>query len=102
MSRKYKFYDSSKAHFVSFATISWLDVFTRRPYFNVITESLSYCINSKGLVVNAWCIMTNHLHLVIRSDTNKLGAIIRDMKKFTAKKLISCIHSNPQESRKER
>lgn len=102
MSRKYKFYDSEYAHFVSFATVDWTDLFTRRVYFEVITKSLSYCIAHKGLILNAWCIMTNHLHLIIRSETNELQNIMRDMKKFTSKKLIEGIRNNPQESRKER
>lgn len=44
--------------------------------------------------------MTNHLHLIIRSEENQLQDIIRDMKKFTSKKLIQSIWENPQESRK--
>lgn len=101
MSRKYKFHDSRLPYFVSFATVNWIDVFTRREYFNIVIDSLSRCINHKGLIVNAWCIMTNHVHLIIRSETNLLENIMRDMKKFTSKKLVECIKENPRESRKE-
>lgn len=31
MSRKYKFGEKSGAYFISFATVSWIDVFTRDP-----------------------------------------------------------------------
>jgi hypothetical protein len=33
MSRKYKFADKSGAYFISFATVNWIDVFTRDAYF---------------------------------------------------------------------
>lgn len=102
MSRKYKFQESHIPHFVSFATVGWVDLFTRRIYFKVLTDSLEYCIKNKGLIVNAWCIMTNHVHLIIRSDTNQLQNIMRDMKKFTAKELIGTISDHPQESRSKR
>ncbi|NGP88845.1 REP-associated tyrosine transposase [Fodinibius halophilus] len=102
MSRKYKFYDNKKVHFVSLATVGWVDLFTRRIYFEVITDSFSYCIKHKGLILNAWCIMTNHVHLIIRSEDKSLSGIMRDMKKFTSKELIKTIQEHPKESRKER
>jgi REP element-mobilizing transposase RayT len=46
--------------------------------------------------------MTNHVHLIIRSETDELSNILRDMKKFTSKKLIKEIRNHDQESRKER
>lgn len=102
MSRKYKFHDHQVPHFVSFATVGWVDLFTRREYFRIIVNSLDHCINHKGLILNAWCIMTNHVHLIIRSETNKLQDIMRDMKKFTSKKLVKAVTEHAQESRKER
>jgi REP element-mobilizing transposase RayT len=101
MSRNYKFYDSTKPHFVSYATVHWIRLFVRRIYFEVVTNSLDYCINNKGLIVNAWCIMPNHVHLIIRSETNLLQDIMRDMKKFTSKKLVDTIQEPAKESRKE-
>src|SRR5699024_10256464 len=93
--------DSTKPHFVSYATVGWVDLFTRRIYFDILTESLTYCINNKGLILGAWCIMTNHVHLIIRSETNLLQNIMRDMIKYTSKELVASIEGNAQESRKE-
>jgi len=45
--------------------------------------------------------MTNHIHLIARSKTGKLSDTIRDIKKFTSKKILREIHDNPQESHKE-
>jgi REP element-mobilizing transposase RayT len=100
MSRKYKFHESSTCHFVSFATVHWIDVFTRRIYCEVMVESLDYCIKNKGLLLNAWCIMPNHIHLIIRSESNDLSNIMRDLKKYTSKELFRLIESEEM-SRKQ-
>jgi putative transposase len=100
MSRKYKIRDQNKPHFISFATVNWIDVFTRRVYKDVIIESLKYCIAHKGLEVYGYCIMTNHVHLIIGSPKEKIENIIRDMKKHTSKELIKMIEGNTQESRR--
>ncbi|EWH09366.1 hypothetical protein KLA_17299, partial [Cellulophaga geojensis KL-A] len=50
MSRKYKFNNPTAAYFVSFATVYWIDVFTRQTYFNVLEESINYCRKEKGMV----------------------------------------------------
>jgi len=80
----------------------WVDVFTRNEYKNILVENLEYCQIHKGLEIFAWCIMTNHLHMVIRANEGfRLQNILRDYKKFTSKAIIQAITENIQESRKE-
>ena len=102
MSRKYKFHNPEGVYFVSFAVQEWIDVFTRNEYKNILVENLEYCIKDKGLEIFAWCIMTNHIHLIIRAGGNiLLQDILRDYKKYTSKVIIQAIANNIQESRKE-
>ncbi|WP_158975053.1 MULTISPECIES: REP-associated tyrosine transposase [unclassified Cellulophaga] len=101
MSRKYKFNNPAAAYFVSFATVYWIDVFTRQTYFNVLEESINYCRKEKGMEVFAYCFMPSHIHLIFRSNEEDPSGLIRDFKGFTARKLIKTIEDNPQESRKE-
>ena len=68
MSRNYKFHNSEGLYFVSFAVVGWLDVFTRNEYKDLIVESLQFCQQKKGMEIHAWCIMTNHVHLIFRRD----------------------------------
>ena len=42
MNRNYKFHNKLGAYFVSFATVNWIDVFTRQIYFDVLAESIDY------------------------------------------------------------
>lgn len=79
--------------------MAWVDVFTRKEYRDLVVESLRYCQREKGVIIYGWCIMSNHLHLMIRADG--LSAVLRDFKKFTSKQLLQAIEVNPHESRKE-
>jgi len=68
----------------------------------IFIESVRYCQQNKGLKLHAWCLMSNHAHLVFsRSGQYSHSDILRDLKKYTSKKLIEAIESNPFESRKE-
>ncbi|WP_192822208.1 transposase [Rufibacter sp. LB8] len=100
MSRSYKIKDQDFLYFVSFATVYWVDVFTRREYKDIFVESLRYCIQHKGLHVYAWCLMPNHVHLIIGSKGEKLEDILRDLKRHTSKEITKAIDANTQESRK--
>ena len=101
MSVKYKIRDQEKLHFLSFATVEWVDVFTRTMYKDVIVDSLKYCQENKGLLLYAWVIMTNHVHLIISSKEGiKQEDIIRDLKKHTSKQLLKLIEENSRESRR--
>jgi putative transposase len=101
MSRKYKFKDPEGVYFISFATINWIDLFTRRVYKDIVVDSINYCVEKKGLVVYTWVLMSNHVHLIIGSNDEPLQNIMRDLKKCTAKEIIKAIEENPRESRKE-
>lgn len=70
MSIKYKIRDQSQLHFLTFAVVEWIDVFTRNEYKDVLIESLKYCQKQKGLLLYAYCIMTNHVHLIIYFQRN--------------------------------
>ncbi|MRT93955.1 transposase [Ancylomarina sp. 16SWW S1-10-2] len=102
MSRNYKCHNPEGVYFVSFAVVEWLDVFTRSEYKDIIIDSLRYCQKQKGMDVFAWCIMTNHVHLIFRSvDGQKPELLLGDFKRFTSKAIVKAIKDNHRESRKE-
>ena len=101
MSRKYKFGDSDKLYFISFAVVNWIDVFVRREYKDVVLESWKFCQEKKGLEIYGWVIMPSHIHMIISSEENKLEDIIRDMKSHTSTALKKQITENVTESRRE-
>jgi REP element-mobilizing transposase RayT len=101
MSRKYRFLDQQQAYFVSFATVNWVDVFTRSIYCDRIVESLKYCQKEKGLILYAWCIMPSHVHLIIGTKDKLMQDIMRDLKSYTSRVIKEDIQSYSKESRRE-
>jgi putative transposase len=101
MSSKYKVGEDAIPHFVTFTVVGWIDIFSREIYKEKLLESLRFCIKEKGLTVHTWIIMTNHVHLIIRSNRNKIADIVRDIKKYTSRQIIDIIVQNSKESRKE-
>jgi REP element-mobilizing transposase RayT len=93
--------DQNAVYFLTFTVTDWIDIFTRKEYKFEIVNSLNYCIQNKGFTVFAWCLMSNHLHLVCMANNGfKLSDIIRDFKKFTSKSILKLIDEIP-ESRKD-
>ena len=86
---------------MSFATVNWIDVFTRHIYLDVLADSVNYCRKEKGMELYCYCFMPSHVHFIFRSVNEQPMELLRDFKKYTAKKVIEAIESNPQESRKE-
>ena len=102
MSRNYKFHNPEGLYFISFAVVGWLDIFTRNEYKDLFIDSLVFCQKNKGLEIHAWCIMSNHVHLVFRSiNGQKPELLIGDLKRFTSQSIVKSIQENPRESRKD-
>ena len=101
MSTKYKATTTEDAYFITITTVGWVDLFTRLNQKFIITDSLNYCQQNKGLEIYAYCIMNSHIHLFCKATNGFiLSDVIRDFKKFTSKKIIQTIIDEP-ESRRE-
>lgn len=102
MPSKYKIIDHQAPHFITFAVVEWVDALSRQQYKDIIIESLRHCQQAKGLILYAYVIMNNHIHLIVSANEEfNLSDILRDMKKFTSKALIQQISGNMQESRRK-
>jgi REP element-mobilizing transposase RayT len=92
----YRIRDESKPHFVTFTVVDWVDVFSRSIYRDKIIESFEFCKNKKGMILYAYVIMSNHIHLIIQSDQSKLSDLIRDLKAYLAREIIKMIESESE------
>ncbi len=89
-SEDYAIADQNAVYFLTFTIVDWVDIFTRSCYRMIVVDSLNYCIESKGLTIYAWCLMSNHIHLVAKAnDGFRLSDIIRDFKKLLQKELLT-------------
>jgi REP element-mobilizing transposase RayT len=96
MRKGYTIRNQSSPHFITITVVDWIDLFSRKIYRDVIIDSLRYCQEHKGLVLIAYVIMSNHLHLIVQSDVGKLSDLLRDIKKFTFYKTLSLIKEIPE------
>ena len=96
---RYRLSPESSVYYVTFSVIQWLPIFVREEPCKIVTESLNYCINSKGLIVSAYCLMPTHLHAVIAErsgDSRHLAQVVDDFRKFTGRHLADwCDNSGP-------
>jgi len=88
-------------YFITLTVVQWVDVFTRPVYRHIIIDSLEHCQKHKGLIIYAWCLMSNHLHLIVEAkEGHNLSDILRDFKKFTSKEIVGAIKAHPESRRK--
>ena len=97
----YKIRNQNEIHFITFAVVMWIDVFSRQHYRDIVVDSLRYCQKNKGLLLYAWVIMSNHVHFIISAQQGtKLSNILRDFKKHTSVQILRAVQNNPRESRR--
>lgn len=96
----YQIKDQSALHYITFQIVHWADIFTRKIYRDIFVESLIYCRDHKELEIYAYVIMSNHIHLLIKSGKEDLSGTIRDLKRHTSRKIIETVQQS-QESRRE-
>lgn len=80
--------------------VSWVDIFTRKRYKDIVVDAMNYAVSIKGLAIYSYVIMSNHLHLVASAENKNLSDVIGRLKSHTSKKLIESI-CNESESRHE-
>lgn len=92
--------DRQACYFITFNTVDWVDVFIRPVYKQVVVHTLNHFTESRGLIIYSWCLMTNHLHLLVQA---KQGHIIADIEKeyksFTTTKILEAIDTEPEARR---
>jgi len=98
----HKIINQNALHFITPTVVSWIDIFTRKQFKDIVIDSLKYCCKNKGLLLYAYVIMSNHLHLIIRADDGfELSNIIRDFKRHTSSTIIKTMESSKFESRRK-
>jgi len=97
---KYSISDQHATYFLTLTVVRWIDIFTRQHYRDIIVDSLNYCIQEKGLVINAWVIMSNHVHLVARcTSPHRMSDFLRDFKKHSSKRMAEAVQEIPESRR---
>jgi len=94
MTQKYPIVEPRGCYSLTLNTIDRVDIFVRPFFKQIIVESLNYFIEKKGLLVYGWCLMTNHLHLIVDTkDGFNLPSLVSDFKTFTAKIILDDLNT---------
>lgn len=86
MRTRYQILGSDSVYFITSTIVEWIPVFTKKEYFEIIVNSLSYCRENKGLKLYAYVVLDNHIHFI--ASANNLSQIIKDFKSYTAREII--------------
>lgn len=86
MRDRYKIIDEDGIHFITSTIVEWLPVFTNEVYFQILIDSMKYCIQNKAFKLFAYVILENHFHCI--ASALHLSETISSMKKFTALKIL--------------
>jgi REP element-mobilizing transposase RayT len=79
-------------YFLTLNTVDKIDLFTRPAYKQVIADALNFYIDTQGLAIYSWCLMSSHLHLIVRTKEATAPAYFeRDFKKYTTRMLLKTI-----------
>ena len=89
MSRPYRvFSDTHYAYFVTWTLVDWLYLFDKESYRQIILDSLNYLRTEKKTQLNAFVIMSSHLHAILWPKIGiNLSDVTRDFKRHTSRKI---------------
>jgi putative transposase len=86
MRTRYRITDENYPFFITATTVAWIPIFTRKPYIEILINSLNFCRREKGLKIFAYVIMDNHIHLVVAGE--RLSDITKEFKSYTAREIV--------------
>jgi len=78
--------DDPCPYFITATTVNWIALFSNPTICGIVLDSLQYLIDNQRLILHAYVILENHLHLVASSEN--LAKEIANFKSFTARKCI--------------
>ena len=98
MSDKYKVFKGDGLYFATFTIVDWLKVMEHEDYKQIIIDSLQFCQNNKGMVIYGYCIMPNHIHIILQATgIYSVSEILRDLKKFTSRAIVQKLEEEKPE-----
>ncbi len=89
---RYKIFDNAYPHFLTSTIVEWLPLFSNPSVVQVILDSLQFMQKHDRLIIYAYVIMENHLHLI--ASSTDLSKEMGDFKSYTARQIIDYYKCN--------
>lgn len=89
MSRSYRvFTNNHYAYFITWTLVGWVHLFDKVSYRQIVLDSLNYLRTEKKTQLNAFVIMSSHIHAILWPEIDvNLSDVTRDFKRFTSRKI---------------
>ena len=71
-------------YYLTLTVQRWYTLFDRYNRWQIMSDSIRYCQDNKGLELNGYVFMLNHIHLIVTSPD--MAGFLRDFKRFTSAK----------------
>ena len=87
---RFRIRTDAAVYYVTYSIVDWLPVFISGDAGNIVTKSLTFCHERKGLRINAFVIMPTHIHAIVfdsEYDTVRWESTLTDFRKFTGRSL---------------
>lgn len=98
----YKIRNQQAVHFITFAVVGWVDIFTRQQYRDIFLEKIRQSQKEGGLLLHSWVLMSNHFHGIMSAREGfELSHILGEIKRKSSMEVMQAIEKNDAESRKE-
>ena len=91
----YRIQEDSALYYLTFTVVHWLPVFVSSEPCLILSESLNYCHQQKGLRINAFVIMPTHAHVILFDaafDHHRLNRTVSAMRQYTGRQLGAYCH----------
>ena len=87
------------AHFFTATNLEWKPLLKEDKYKDIIIESMRFLVKDKRVIIYAFVIMPNHIHLIWQLGAGKKREDVqRDFLKHTAQEIKTDIKKNNPES----
>ena len=80
--------------FLTFSTFNRIDIFNHEQPRKVFYESLKFCQRTKSLILHAYVIKPDHIHMLVSDndgDANRLRKTINSLRNFTGRNILKTI-----------
>ena len=95
-----KIEDEHEIHFLTLNTVESIDIFSVKKYRDIVLKHLGLLNDEKGLEIFSWCIMTNRIHLILRSSENfTLSVLLDELRQSCKKEIVKAILTSSTDKR---
>lgn len=88
----YKFTDNDQPHFLTSTVVEWIPLFSNPEIVETIFDSLRFLQRERNLVVYAYVILENHMHMI--ASCTDLHKTMKEFKSYTATQIIDYLEES--------